>query len=224
MESRDSQPEYLVIVPRDRRDLVDHLTHQYADDPRVRVVHDRRAGRRPQPEQGGHLRKGPDFGKVLRAADVVIICRPLQARIDEVSRPIGTRASTGGQADVEKQAVTAVQFRPLIENMQHLLGALVRLLDEHDELQAEAQRAAQDRQKLNQEVHDLQRENESLLSKGEALWKEQQTLLEDRNALVKEREVLLNERERITAGLSKFMREVVQPMSTPTHDAGSSRS
>lgn len=223
MESRESQPEYLVIVPRDRRDLVDHLTQQFADDPRVRVVHDRRAGRLLPPEPGAQLRKAPDFGKVLRAADVVIICGQLQARIDEVSRANGTDADTGGQADVEKQDVTAVQFRPLIENTQHLLGALVRLLDEHDELKAEAQRVAEDRQNLRREIHDLQRENESLRSKGEVLWKEQQTLLEDRNALVKEREGLLNERERITAGLSKFMREVVQPMSTPTHDAGSSR-
>ena len=215
MESRDSQPEYLVIVPRDRRDLVDHLTHQYADDPRVRVVHDRRAAWQSTPEKAAQLRKGPDFAKVLRATDVVIICGPLQARIDEVSRPMRTRADTGGQADVEKQDVPAVQLRPLVANAQHLLEALVRLLDEHDELKIQAQRTAEDREKLRQEIHDLQRDNESLRSQGETLWKEHQVMLGERNALAKERDALLNERERITAGLSKFMHDVVQPMNTP---------
>jgi chromosome segregation ATPase len=128
---------------------------------------------------------------------------------------MGTHADTGGQADVEKQDVPAVQLRPLIANTQHLLEALVRLLDEHDALKIQAQRAAEDREKLRQEMHDLQRDNESLRTKGDALWKEHQTMLGERNALAKERDTLLNERERITAGLSKFMHEVVQPMNTP---------
>ena len=120
---------------------------------------------------------------------------------------------------MEKQDATTIQLRPLIENSQHMLGALVRLLDEHDALQAEARRAAEDRKNLRREIHDLQQENESLRSQGETLWKQHQVLLEERNALLKERELLLNERERISVGLGNFMREVVQPMSTPQHEA-----
>lgn len=224
METQDIQPEYLIIVPRDRRDLVDHLAHQYADDSRVRVVHDRRAGRRPPSTQAAKLRRGPDFEKVLRAADVVIICRSLKARADDAFFPVETGADKGGQADVEKQDVTTIQFRPLVENTQHLLGALVRLLDEHDELQTEARSAAEDRKNLRREIHDLQQEKENLRSQGETLWKQHQVLLEERNALLKEREVLVNERERISVGLSKFMREVAQPMSTPRHETEPNRS
>ena len=216
METQDVQPEYLIIVPRDRRDLVDHLAHQYADDARVRVVHDRRAGRRPPSTQAAKLRRGPDFEKVLRAADVVIICRPLKGRADDA-------LDTGGQVDVEKQDVTAIAFRPLIENTQHLLGGLVRLLDEHDELQTEARSAAEDRKNLRREIHDLQQEKENLRSQGETLWKQHQVVLEERNALLKEREALLNERERLSVGLSKFMREVVQPMSTPRQETEPNR-
>jgi chromosome segregation ATPase len=116
---------------------------------------------------------------------------------------------------VENEQMTGTQFRPLIERTQHLLGGLAQLLDEHDEMQAEARRAAEERESLRREIQELQRDNENLRNRGEALWREHQALLEERNDLLRERETLLSERERISAGLSKFMREVVQPMNAP---------
>jgi len=140
----------MFIVARRHPELYDYLSAQFADDPNVTIVLDRRLAsrrRRALPAAAERRRVDrrwrPDIDEQLRATPLAVVTAA-------VTSPAAPRAAPASEA------------RQWVEALHRGVKAVHSALDEHERLQVEAQSIKQDHSRLQTEAQALKQENDRL--------------------------------------------------------------
>jgi hypothetical protein len=200
---------YLVIVARPAADLLVRVSEQFLDDPRVRVIldrrhqPDRRKTHQPYPveRRRGERRRVPDYWEDLRYHPVVLV--PVGARPGAVT-PASQAPfpKTEGPIMEEKDVVTE-SWRHIEawmrDGQQILTRVLPSLIQECEELRTRAGSAEAYAARLQREVEDLQGEVSRLRDHVDRL-------VQERAAMVDLVDRTLNEIARLTHEVSSKLR------------------
>lgn len=145
-----ARPTQMFIVARRHPELYDYLSAQFAGDPSVTVVLDRRlASRRRRALAAAAERRRtdrrwrPEVDEQLRATPLAIV----------------TAATT---FPAPPRATPASEARQWIEALHRGVKAVHSALDEHERLQIEAQSIKQDHSRLETDAQTLRLENDRL--------------------------------------------------------------
>ena len=139
----------MFIVARRHPELYDYLSAQFADDPTVTVVLDRRLASR-------RLRALP------AAAERRRIDRRWRPEVDEQLRATPLAIVTAATTAEPGRGAPASEARQWVEALHRGVKAVHSALDEHERLQLEVQVIRQDHSRLQTEAQVLKQDNERL--------------------------------------------------------------
>lgn len=200
---------YLVIVARPAADLLVRVSEQFLDDPRVRVIldrrhqPDRRRTHQPHPveRRRGERRRVPDYWEDLRYHPVVLV--PVGARTTAVPPTAQTLPPKTEGPMMEDKDVVTESWRHIEawmrDGQQILTRVLPSLIQECEELRTRAGAAENYAARLQREVEDLQSEVSRLRDHVDRL-------AQERAAMVDLVDRTLNEIARLTHEVSSKLR------------------
>lgn len=180
--------QYLVIVARDEPALHELLTQQFAGDPVVRVITDRRRRLRPpagasrEPEWSERDRWLGPGAEPHDRVQWVAVARSREEAIEtargvpnNVAGPEGRERSSGRMEGIEDRQ----RVDRWIEESQYLIGRVVPgLLDDRERLKGRVEATEQECERLRQEITELRKEISDLQSETQYFRNERAAIAE----------------------------------------------
>ncbi len=147
---RPRKPRYLIIVEPGEAGLCEHLKQQFAGDPAVHVVPDRR-----------HRRRGPPFAPFCAIVEAASRDEAMAGPHYSFDAPSPEGERRGYMEGLEDRQ----RVDRWIEESQYLIGRMIPgLLDDRDRLKGKFEAAEQECAKLRQEIGELRKEVSDLQS------------------------------------------------------------